>query len=155
MLNIDECDIPPQDVKTTQTYIQLVQINEFDSVKVIQCKIEIDRIIKRCGMFSHTMDIHNGKHSYIEETSLEECRRIHTIGVYEIGRTFIRGLQSNKTISRSITLAGNVETDGSCDGNAYSDPYGTWTDVVVLARCFTTVKITLQDYIADVRLNTN
>jgi hypothetical protein len=44
-----------------------------------------------------------------------------------------------------------VNTDGTCSGTIYSDPYGTWEKVIVLAN----IKITLQDYIADVRINTN
>jgi len=35
--------------------------------------------------------------------------------------------------------------------NTYSDPYGTWTDVIVL----TTLTFTLVDYEATIRLNTN
>lgn len=53
LLNIEECDIPPQEVVSQKRYIQLLQINEFSSTKVIQCKVEIDRLIRRCGMFSH------------------------------------------------------------------------------------------------------
>jgi len=57
LLNIEECDIPPQNVNKTQKFIQLIQINGFKSIRVIQCKIEIDRTIKKCGMFFHTLDV--------------------------------------------------------------------------------------------------
>ena len=70
---------------------------------------------------------------------------------FEIGNNYITGLISNQTASRPITLAGNVNNDGSCSGSAYSDPYGSWTEVVVLGS----IRITLQDYTADVRINTN
>ncbi|KYN38522.1 hypothetical protein ALC56_07099, partial [Trachymyrmex septentrionalis] len=50
---------------------------------------------------------------------------------------------------RLIVLAGHVDNDGGCSGSAYSDPYGIWGNVVVLSR----LKVTLQDYIADVRIN--
>jgi len=77
LLDIEECDIPPQNVNKSLKYIQLIQINEFKSVRVIQCKMEIDRTVKKCGMFSHTEDIENGKYAYIQETLREACKRMH------------------------------------------------------------------------------
>lgn len=151
LLNIEECDIPQQNVNASKVYIQLLQINEFQSVKVIQCKVEIDRLIKKCGMFSHTMDVFNGKYAYVEEVSREACQRMHSYGSFQISNTLITGIKSNQTTTRPVVLAGHVNNDGSCDGSAYSDPYGTWSGVIVLGS----IKITLQDYTADVRINTN
>jgi len=151
LLDIEECDIPPQHVNKSSKYIQLIQINEFKSVRVIQCKVEIDRTVKRCGMFSHTMDVENGKYAYIQETSREACKRMHILGYFRMGHVYITGLKSNSSDSRPATLAGKLGSDGSCSGSAYSDPYGSWTDVIVLA----TIKFTLQDYEATVRLNNN
>ena len=151
LLNIEECDIPPQNVNKTQKFIQLIQVNEFKTIKVIQCKVEVDRTVKKCGMFSHTMDVQNGKYSYIQETSREACERMYTLGYFRMGHVYITGLKSNRTVSRPVTLAGYVDNDGTCHGSTYSDPYGTWTDVIVLA----TLTFTLVDYEAKVRLNTN
>jgi len=53
LLDIEECDILPQNVNKSLKYIQLIQIIEFKSVRVIQCKVEIDRTIKKCGVLSH------------------------------------------------------------------------------------------------------
>lgn len=151
LIDVEECDIPPQQVNSTKAFVQLLQIDEFKSLKVIQCKVEIDRIIRKCGMFSHTMDVHNGKYAYIHEISQGACQRLHTYGSFELSGTLITGLKSNETATRPIVLAGHVNNDGECSGGAYSDPYGTWGDVIVLSS----VKITLQDYTATVRLNTN
>ncbi|KAL6420212.1 hypothetical protein ACFW04_011772 [Cataglyphis niger] len=76
---------------------------------------------------------------------------MHTYGSFQLAETFITGLKSNQSATRPVTLAGHVDTDGSCSGGTYSDPYGTWADAVVLGS----IKITLQDYTADVRINTN
>ncbi|KYN45242.1 hypothetical protein ALC56_00321 [Trachymyrmex septentrionalis] len=65
LINVEECDIPQQTVNSTKVYIQLLQLNNFKAVRVIQCKFEIDRTVRRCGMFSHALDIHNGQFSYI------------------------------------------------------------------------------------------
>ena len=151
LLSIEECDIPQQDVNSSKIYIQLLQLNEFQSVKVIQCKVEIDRLIRKCGMFSHSMDVFNGKYAYVEEVSREACQRMHTYGSFRIADTFITGIKPNQSTTRPVILAGRVDNDGTCAGSTYSDPYGTWSDVVVLGS----IKITLQDYIADVRINTN
>lgn len=151
LLDIEECDIPLQKIDKSTKYIQLVQVNEFKTVQVRQCKVEIDRTIKKCGMFSHTMDVHNGKYSYIEETPREACNKMHLIGMHRIGDIIINNLAVNQTISRPVTLAGRVDTDGTCHGATYSDPYGTWSDVIVLA----TVTYTLQEYEANVRVNSN
>lgn len=151
LLNIDECDIPEQDVHLEKKFIQLLQINEFTFTKIVQCKMEIDRLIRRCGMFSHSMDVHNGKHAYIQEVSRDACWRMHVYGTYEIGNTRITGLKSNQTTTRPVTLAGHINTDGTCSGTTYSDPFGTWEEVIVLA----TLKITLQDYTANVKINSN
>lgn len=151
LIDVEECDVPLPQVNSSKIFLQLLQIEEFKSVEVIQCKVEIDRIIKKCGMFSHTMDVHNGKYSYIHEVSHAVCFRLHTYGSFELSGTLITGLKSNQTATRPIVLAGHVDNDGRCSGGAYSDPYGTWGDVIVLSS----VKITLQDYTAKVRLNTN
>ncbi|XP_072767883.1 uncharacterized protein [Anoplolepis gracilipes] len=151
LLTIDECDIPQQNVSHKKVYIQLLQINEFKSVRVIQCKVEIDRIIKYCGMFSHTSDVHNGKYAYIKEISRDACRQMHDYGSIQLESTYLSGLKPNQTQIIPLTLAGKVDTNGNCKGESYSDFYGTWSEVIVLAN----VKITLQDYIADVRINSN
>lgn len=75
---------------------------------------------------------------------------MHLLGIYRVGQTIINGLKPNQTVSRPITIAG-IDNDGSCQRSAYTNPYGSWLDVVVLA----TIKITLQDYMIDVQLNTN
>ena len=61
LVNVEECNIPQQTVNSTKVYIQLLQLNDFKALKVIQCKLEINRIIRRCGTFSHTLDVHNGQ----------------------------------------------------------------------------------------------
>ncbi|KYN15178.1 hypothetical protein ALC57_12607 [Trachymyrmex cornetzi] len=151
LINIEECDIPPQNVNSSKVYVQLLQLNDFNSVKVIQCKVEIDRTVKKCGMFSHSLDVHNGQFSYIADVTRDTCKHMHTYGTFEMAGTRIIGLKSNQIASRPIVLAGHVDNDGGCSGSAYSDPYGTWGNVIVLGS----LKITLQDYIAEVRINTN
>ncbi|EZA50981.1 hypothetical protein X777_10412 [Ooceraea biroi] len=151
LLNIEECDIPQVTVNSSRQFVQLLQLNDFQTVHVIQCKVEINRLIRKCGMLSHTIDVHNGKFAYIEEVTRETCLRMHVIGTAQIVGVFITGLKSNETTSRLATFTGYVDSTGTCNGGGYSDHYGSWTDVVVIG----TIKITLQDYDAVVRINTN
>jgi len=48
LINVEKCDVPLQSVNSSKVYVQLLQLNDFKSVKVIQCKVEIDRLIRKC-----------------------------------------------------------------------------------------------------------
>lgn len=97
------------------------------------------------------MDVSNEKYAYIHEITCSACERMHQTGKFELRETYLLGLKSNQTTSRPVTLVSNVDNTGICSGNAYSDPYGNWIDVVVLA----TLQITLEDYVADVKINSD
>src|SRR5580765_4478615 len=71
-------------------------------------------------------------------------------GSFSLGAgNVIHGLKANQTSFHSLTLAGRISNDGSCKGTQYSDPYGTWDDVIVQA----VVKISLRQSHAPVKLN--
>jgi len=55
LINVKECDIPLQSVNSK---VKLLQLNNIKSVRVIQCKVESDRLVRKCKMFSHTIDIY-------------------------------------------------------------------------------------------------
>jgi len=95
LINVEECDVPLHSVNSSKVYVQLLQLNDFKSVKVIQCKVEIDRLIRKCEMFSHIMDVYNGKYSYIDEVTHDACQRMHSYGTFELSGTYITGLKSN------------------------------------------------------------
>ncbi|XP_032690346.1 uncharacterized protein LOC116853388 [Odontomachus brunneus] len=129
------CDFQQDTPKTTQTYIQLLQLSNYNYVEVIQCKIEISRTVYHCGMHSHVSIVHNGQASYLQGTSHEQCLRMHREGMLRLGADeIIDQLKPNSTIYRSVTLAGKAGVDGTCKGAMYSDYYGTWEDVVVQAQ---------------------
>jgi len=74
-------------------------------------------------MFSHTIDVHNGKYSYIDKVPREACQRMHTSENFDLTGTLITGLKSNQTATRPGVLAGYVDNDGRCSGATYSDPW--------------------------------
>lgn len=151
LLEVGECNIPLQEVNETSVHIQLLQINQYASIHVRQCKVEIYRIIRRCGMWSHGMDVPNGEYSYIDSVSRDECLDMYKLGKIKIGQTEVHRIHANQTVSRPISIAGTINHNSECEGVYYSDPYGSWEKVFVKG----TVKISLRDYEADVDVNTN
>ncbi|CAK9834649.1 Retrovirus-related Pol polyprotein from transposon 17.6 [Anthophora retusa] len=151
---VDTLDCSMEDLQpTTQKKpIQLIQIAEFNSAPVVQCKVEIDRTIYYCGMHSHTSVVNNGRQQYILSTSKGTCTALQNTGVISITPSAqISGIRPNSTSHFSLTLAGRIGQDGSCTGTSYSDLHGSWTNVVVQA----TVKVTTRDYEAPVKLSNN
>ncbi|XP_076549270.1 uncharacterized protein LOC143308190 [Osmia lignaria lignaria] len=150
---VDPIDCEPVDAEpaTQSTNIQLLQLGDYNSAPVIQCKVEIDRSIYYCGMHSHTSVVQNGRQQYIFQTSREACRTLHATGSIAISSSVqISGVGRNSSVTFSLTLAGTITMDGSCTGTSYADPFGSWDNVVVQGL----VKITVQSYPATVKLST-
>lgn len=151
LLEVGGCDIPRQEVDESSVYIQLLQINQYSSIHVRQCKVEIHRVIRRCGMWSHGMDVPNGEYSYVDSISRDVCTDMYREGRIKIGQTEITGIKTNGTTRRPVSIAGTITANSECEGVYYSDPYGNWEKVYVVGD----VKITLRDYTADVDVETN
>lgn len=62
--NVDECDIKGKDIKTKPTYVQLLQLADFEITSYIQCKVSVTRTVSYCGMHSHVSAMHNGYAEY-------------------------------------------------------------------------------------------
>ncbi|KAL6419051.1 hypothetical protein ACFW04_011608 [Cataglyphis niger] len=134
LTEIGECQLENIEPKTEEVYIQLLQLSEFDHTTGLQCTIEIDRTIYYCGMHSHVSIVQNGKREYIREISAETCKKLHDSGtIFLGGNALITGVKINTTSTFSLTFAGTLTVDGRCTGTQFSDPYGTWDNVVVQA----------------------
>lgn len=152
LLDIGDCNVDDIEPKKEETYVQLLQLSEFDHTIAIQCRIEVDRTIYYCGMHSHVSIVQNGRKEYIREVSADVCKKLHDTGTIFLGNNgLIVGIKENTTSSHSITFAGTVSTDGRCSGTQFSDPYGTWDNVVVQA----TVKISIRKLELPVKHATN
>lgn len=149
LLDTGECAIDEIKTNSTQTYVQLLQLSDYQYTDVIQCKVEISRTIFYCGMHSHISAVQNGQHQYLLDINHLQCTQMHREGAITLGQNnFITGLKINSTVHRSLTMAGTIGHDGKCAGIQYSDPYGTWDNVVVQA----VAKITLKTGTAAVKL---
>lgn len=150
LLEAGDCDLDFKPTNTTDVYIQLIQLSEYNFAQVIQCKLEISRTIFHCGMHSHVSAVQNGQASYLDDVSYEKCKRMQHDGTTSIGiNNYIAGLKVNSTTTHSVTLAGRIGVDGSCDGVPYADPYGSWDGVIVQA----TIKISLKSSYVPVHIN--
>ncbi|KAL6417424.1 hypothetical protein ACFW04_012756 [Cataglyphis niger] len=150
LLDVGECNLNYRKPNTSETYVQLLQLSDYNHAEVIQCKVEISRTIYHCGMHSHVSAVHNGRADYIHETGYSLCRRMFQDGTFSLGAgNIIYGLRANQTSFHSLTLAGRISNDGNCKGTQYSDPYGTWDDVIVQA----VLKISLRSSHVPVQLN--
>ncbi|KAK2582008.1 hypothetical protein KPH14_012224 [Odynerus spinipes] len=114
LLDIGTCDFTAKQPKADDVYIQLLQLSEYETTEIIQCKIELLRTIHHCGMHSHISAVHNGYAEFLTEITHERCSHMLREGTVKIGETIIDGLLPNSTTRRSITIAGTVRMDGTC-----------------------------------------
>ena len=151
LLDVGPCDIPQVAPNVTRKYIQLLQINDYLETEVIQCKLEVYRTIYYCGMHSHVSVVHQGAGEYIQEISSKQCENLFHTGYLRLGNSVFNGIKVNNTIAYPMTFAGSIKNDGSCQGAAYMDPYGSWESVVVQG----TIRVTVQSQKARVDINNN
>ena len=148
LLDVGDCDIPSIDIKTEEKSIQLLQVIDYHETEVIQCKLEITRIIYKCGYWGHLMPVDHSLRSYIYETSRDACKQMHITGVYKFtDNHIISDLSVNKTRQYSLNFAGKVDGK-NCKGASYSDSYGTYEDVLVQGH----IDVTLQSYKSQISL---
>ncbi|KOC58953.1 hypothetical protein WH47_00965 [Habropoda laboriosa] len=152
LTNIGNCEIPSSQPHTENQFIQLLQRTEYTNTRTIQCKIKMDRIIYYCGMHSHISAVQGGQREYLMDVTNELCNQLHKTGQVQFSATdMITGLKANSTTTRSLALAGTLTLDGQCTGAQYSDPFGTWNNVVVQAS----ITITLRSFYAPIRIKTS
>lgn len=149
LLGTGECDIPTTTPNRTDVYVQLLQLTDYDSTVVYQCRVEIDRTIYYCGMHSHVSAVKNGRRVYLMDLSTETCKSAINTGSLSLNSfTHLTELSVNATNFRSVTLSGTLSTDGKCAGTQYADAYGTWDNVVVQG----TVRVNLRTYNGIIKL---
>jgi len=65
LLDVGECNLDYRKPNASDTYVQLLQLSDYNHAEVIQCKVEISRTIYYCGMHSHVSVVQNGRADYI------------------------------------------------------------------------------------------
>ena len=111
LLEVGECDIPEPHVQVDKVYVQLFQLSSFTLTKIIQWKVDVNRIIEYCGIQSHTSTVTNGFREYIQEISREQCNSMHNTGIFMVSPNIqISELKVNRTSSHSVIPAGSTQT---------------------------------------------
>ena len=152
LLEVGDCNLPSHNITNKIVPIQLLQMEDYSTTELIQCKVEIDRTIYYCGMYSHVSVVKNGRAQYISEISRDACKQLHRTGFLALKTGLeISGIKANTTTTRSVVLSGSLKEDGSCSGESYTDSFGNWETAVTQA----VVKISLQSYMAPVDLDNN
>ena len=149
LLDVGDGDMPKAEPVEKNMRIQLLQIKIFQEVKIIQCKIEVRRMVQQCSIFGYSIPDDQGEADFLHETSRDLCEQLHLTGTFTYAdRHVISGLTVNGSRTIPITFAGNAE---KCKGAPYTDPYGTWSDVLVTG----TIKVTLVQSAAKVHTASN
>ena len=154
LLDVAKCDTNSIETSEEEKHIQLLQFADTEPLRIIQCKVEVERKIFRCGMFSHLSTVQGSNQRYITEMTHSACEDLQNTGALVMGTgqdSILRELSRNDTSYRSITLAGKRDTDGWCKGAEFSDNFGTWDEVVVLAD----VTVVLYDFWGTLQRDTN
>ena len=72
LTNVPNCNIEKPKVETTNEYIALLQLKEYEKLTVYQCLIEISRQVQSCnGFFNYVKPIERAEESFILEVSKE------------------------------------------------------------------------------------
>ncbi|EFN77143.1 hypothetical protein EAI_08677 [Harpegnathos saltator] len=146
LFDIGECHPPEDRPISTTTYIQPLQAAEYSRIRIISCRVEIDRHLFYCC--SHISLIQGGHRKYIIDLDQSSYTKMHATGSFSYGPNApVIDLLSNATNYRTLTLAGTASVDGTCKGTQFSDYYGTWNDVVVKASLY----ISYKDYYTIVK----
>ena len=103
-------------------------------------------------MHSHISIVVNGPSEYIQDVTRDQCNRMHTMVTFLVAPSLqISKLEVNKTMFHSVILEASVTPNGDYTATQFSNPYGTWNNVVVQAI----FKITLQEQYATIHLYSN
>jgi len=114
LLDIKDCELVEIQTSAEDTYVQLLQLSDYDKTRVQQCKMEVDHTIFYCSM--HISIIQNGRKVYLH-LSNTACQRLHETGTLSIGESaIISEVSPNSTTTSSINLTGSITMDGRCSG---------------------------------------
>lgn len=149
LLHVDDCVRPQSTAKIEHKKIQLLQLNDYNDVPIIQCKVEIERTVYKCAMWDYLLPVDNGLQQYLYEITKEGCKILHTTGVFKFRERYLMSdIKMNATTTRGFNFAGNADY---CNGEFYSDIYGTYKNAFVQGK----ISITLTQAVAQVNLHTN
>lgn len=130
LLGVGECLYSDDDFTEEDTEIQLLQQKEAAFIPTFSCLINLDYVIEYCGMSSHNSLVKGGVVSETYRLTGEECRRMHEFRTAKIYGQEFQIARFNETLTKPITLAGEIALDGACSGGSFSNERGDYRNVV-------------------------
>lgn len=149
--DVAACPADETEYSGKRTEVQIIQRNDIKLQRVKTCLIEVTRIVAHCGMHSHNLLVAGGLSEFVYPLGAEECRELHRHRSTTIFRHMVHQLLMNGTTAVSLTLAGVMNPDGSCEPGTYTEGDKTWSKVIVTAS----IQIHAQDYYAKVKMDSN
>jgi len=152
LLDVSDCELAEVHTITKKKYVQLLQLSDYDKTRIQQCKVEIDCIIFYCGMYSHISAVHNGcrvYHTRWRFLAANDCTRPTHSPWESDPRDHFRS-RTEQHYDQQHQPRGITTEDGRCSGTQYSDPYGTWDEIVQA-----TIRITLKNYEVPIERTTS
>lgn len=143
--------MPADDPKTEEVHIQLLQRSLYEAVNVFSCRVQVDQSIKRCEMFSHSIDLHEGESRFTKIMSREICLNMIRYNQLQYDNIIVRDLIVNATNYRSLTVARNLSEKGKCDGAGYVYNDHEFSDVYVNVK----LETSLYTHRASLQFDTN
>ncbi|CAB0040669.1 unnamed protein product [Trichogramma brassicae] len=130
---IGGCDVPLNNPESQKVYLQLLQHLAYWKVEFFSCKVLVHRVIRYCGAFSHYKIVAGGDSRYVYTLSKEACADAMKYNEFKFESITIRDLIANATNRRTLTVAGELTTDGTCQGTKYNTKTAQYDAVVVTA----------------------
>ncbi|CAH1111259.1 unnamed protein product [Psylliodes chrysocephalus] len=131
--DVQKCPTPELTYESEDITVPVIQRNEFQRQHIWTCLVEVTKIMFHCGVYSHTSIVENGVSKSIHKLRAEECRTKHRYQSLQIFRQTIGNIAMNGTTTASITLQGQLDDKGTCQGVTYQENGRLWTDVVIVA----------------------
>ncbi|KAL7298908.1 hypothetical protein TKK_0008014 [Trichogramma kaykai] len=130
---IGGCDVPLKNPESQKVYLQLLQHLAYRKVEFFSCKVLVHRVIRYCGAFSHNKIVAGGDSRYVHTLSKEACANAVKYNEFKFESIAIRDLIANATNRRTLTVAGELTTNGKCQVTKYTTKTAQYDEVVVTA----------------------
>lgn len=135
LVDIAECSDDKDSPVIHEEKIQLLELSMSTDIMIRSCLVEVERVVYHCGMHSHNSIVKGGLATYRYHLGKDDCIGVHETGrlnlfrntPYELG---LHGITTDQQRKQTHTLAGRVSENGACDGGFYSDPFGSFHNVV-------------------------
>jgi len=135
---------------TTSTQIpriKLIQKADTRTVSFKSCLISVDYLITKCATFDDAQVVQVRYFSKLLLLGNSDCTELHRTSIFNLlSGGIITGLLMNHATFVTLTVAGNIDKNGNCQGISYSTDKGAWKNVVVQGI----YKIQLSEGIANI-----